>query len=265
MLEIGADRILHEQRGTFNLAGIKLTFTKWLDSYYYKDRTGPQSFVVSKLGPDVFGLYPWGVTDAGVEIFARSPAVVFRGAPVGSKIISPVESPSIKVDRHGTHVILPELMKEALYRFEPEFRLLDAPDSKSLLDGPSAILGDFDGDLLPDIALLGSSGADQVVISILSNHANIRVAEVAWQRLPLRPGEKQSRGDPVEAQSIHLELAPRGSQNPFCWVDGPSYFTGTPVDAVGIVLAGSVRFDYVWRQNRFVVWNTAGYKALPGD
>jgi hypothetical protein len=258
MLEIAQDRVLRVQRGTFSLAGIKLTFTNWLDSYYYKNKTEAQSFAVSKLGPDLFSLYPWDVTDAGVEIFARAPTIPPDGAADGSRIVTPMKSPLVKVDAHRTDVILPSSMKEALYRFEPEFRIRD-------VGGPSAIVGDFDGDLLPDIALLGRSGVDQVVISILSNHANIRVAEVAWQRLPPGPGEKKSRGDPTQATPVYLELAPRGTRNDFCWVDGPSYVLGTPVDAVGIVLPSGVRFDYVWRQSRFEVWGPTAYTALPGN
>ena len=263
MLEIAPDSVLRRERGVFSLKGTQLTFTRWLDSHYYKHETSSQSFVIRKLGPDLFSLYPWGVLDAGDEIFARAPEPT--GEVSERSMVRPMEYPSVKVDGPRTHVLLSKAMTDALHRFEPDFRILDAPDPASLDRGRSAIVGDFDGDLLPDIALLGRSGADQVVLSILSNHANIRVAEVAWQRLPPGPGERKSRGDPTQATPVYLELAPRGTRNDFCWVDGPSYVLGAPVDAVGIVLASGVRFDYVWRQNSFEVWAPASYKDLPGN
>jgi hypothetical protein len=205
------------------------------------------------------------VTDAGIEIFARVPAIPIHAAPDSSRLVVPMESPSVRISGHRTEVSLPKVMREALYRFEPDFRIMDAPNPQGLLRGPSAVVGDFDGDLLPDIALLGTSGADQVVVSILSDHANIRVAEVAWQRIPPARGDKRSRGDPTQATPVYLELARRGTRNDFCWVDGPSYYEGTPVDAVGIVLLSGVRFDYLWRRDRFVVWAPATYESLPGD
>src|SRR6185295_18343488 len=126
----------------------------------------------------------------------------------------------------------------------PSFRIWDGADSRELgleparsrnVPGSSAIVGDFDADMLRDVALLGRSGADQVVIAILSDHGNIRAVEVAWRKV--KPGERKnkSRGDPREVLPVYLELAPRGSLNPFCWV---RRWNATPVDAIGIVETG---------------------------
>src|SRR5712671_2164746 len=259
MFEIGPNRVLRAQRGTYSVvqesAGARFTISNWLDNF----NGDAGSFIASKEGPSSLIIYPWGVFDASRETFVRVPPVVKDGAPTDSgKVIAPIDTPSMRLDRNGSHIILPEPMKAALHKRDPAFRIWDEADSQELdagagkglgVLGPSAIVGDFDGDLLRDVALLGRSGADQVVIAILSDHGNIRAVEVAWRRV--RPGkrENKSRGDPQAIPPIYLELAPRGSPNPFCWTRN---WGAPPIDAIGIVEPSVARFDYVLERDRFV-------------
>ncbi len=258
MFEIGPERIVRAQRGTYsvvgNVGGTQLTISNWFDPLY-----GP--FIASKEGQSSLGIYPWGVDDASSETFVRVPAVGRNGVPTDtSMVIAPIDTPSVRLDHNRVRVTLPEPMKAALHRCDPAFRIWEEADSRELdpgqnegrkFRGAPAIVGDFDGDLLRDVALLGRSGADQVVIAILSNHGNIGAVEVAWRRVRPGQGENKSRGDPQETPPIYLELGPRGSLNPFCWV---RRWSATPVDAIGIVEAGVARFDYVLDKGRFVLF-----------
>ncbi|HET7499094.1 MAG TPA: hypothetical protein VFM00_12415, partial [Candidatus Eisenbacteria bacterium] len=148
-----------------------------------------------------------------------------------------------------TEIALPRSMKDALARLDPAFVPWSENDRRRMgerVRGPSVITGDFDGDLLQDVALLGRSGADQVVIALLSNLGAVTAREVVWRKVRIGTGESRSRADPKEIPPVYLESVPRGTVNSFCWVVGPT-------DAIGIVQPGLARFDYVFQENHFVL------------
>lgn len=271
MFDIGTNRVLRARRGTYRYQelvddqrsrerGAKLTISNWIgESFPYSGADDSASFQVSGSGSPYLGLYPWGVTDQSTDWYVRVPPMVKNGSPVDTeRIVEPIDVPSVRPDRGGTHVSLSPAMQGALRKCDPAFQLWSDADSRELessssdapkIRGPTAIAGDFDGDLLPDVAVLGRSGADQVVIAILSGHGNIGAVEVAWRKFRRGQGSSQSRGDPQSVIPIYLELAPRGSFNPFCWVKRRN---ALPVDGVGIVEVGGARFDYVLDQGNFV-------------
>jgi hypothetical protein len=138
-------------------------------------------------------------------------------------------------------------MTAALRRYDGAFRPFTARDFQgrdfaSYAYGesqvPWALIGDFDGDLLQDVAIYGRSGDDEVVVALLSRHGNVDALEVARRTAP--------RGGP----GICLELAPRGAKYSPCWARN-----GTPdADAIGIVSPGVARFDYALLEGEFVVF-----------
>jgi hypothetical protein len=255
LFEVGLGRIQRTLRGRFGLAGTLITFSTWPQ---YDSIVGPETFVMWKEGSSSFSIYPWRVFDAGSDAFVRVPAVVKNGAaPDTARLIAPIDTPTLSVDTKSVRVNLPKSMQKALHDCDPSFRLWSRADFGEVdLEpgqnpdgwGATAIVGDFDGDLLRDVALLGRSGADQVVIAVLSNHGNMRAVEVAWRRLRPGPGERRSREDPERVPPVYLELAARGTFNPFCWVSG---WGATPLDAVGIVEPGVARFDYLYAGGQF--------------
>ena len=184
-------------------------------------------------------LYPWRVSHGNLERFVR----VGDGIAKTDKrrLIDPLDPPI--VDRAGHLVSMPEPMKAALRKHDPAFRVERGK-------GPSAIVGDFDGDMLRDVALLGQSGADQVVIAILSASGGIRAVEVAWRKVLSGGPGRESRADPAPASPVYLELAPRGVLNPFCWAKREPI----PLDGIGIVDSASVRFDYVLSEAGFTLF-----------
>lgn len=256
MYEIGRDRVLRAQNGTYSIAhereGLHLTFSKWFDPYY-------GSFSAWSEGPSSLGMYPWLTRDAEGETFVRVPATQQNGAHTDTaRMVAPIDTPRVQIDGGRVRVTQPEPMKAALRKYDPNFRILEEPDArapgapnKGRQVRSSAVVGDFDGDLLMDVALLGRSGADQVVVALLSNHGIIGPVEVAWRRVQFGKGENKSRGDPLEVPRIYIELVPRGSFNPFCWT---RRWCATPLDAIGIVEPGVGRFDYVLARGQFILF-----------
>ena len=243
-------------KGTYTVERTLVTFSTWFDSFLPK--SNGIVFVASKGAASTLHFYPWRVYDADEEAFVRVPSVREDGMPTDTvKVIAPITPPRVTRDHDGFHVTLPKPMEAALLKRDPAFRMWIEADARELDRGPgpghnvrgaTAIVGDFDGDLQPDVAVVGKSGADQVVIAILSNSGNIRAVDVAWRKLPPGPRERRSRGDPRSVRPIHLELSPHGSFNPFCWVQR---WSANPLDAVGIVEPGVARFDYALLEGRF--------------
>jgi len=263
MFDIGpGSRILRAEAGTYSVRGRLVTITNWIGRDEWGG--GGLTYNATRRGRDVLEFYPAGVSDGSTDVYIRVPPVCKDGAAIDtSKVLVPVEPPSIRHESDGIRVLLPKPMQDKLRASDPSFRPWVETDSRALGYGPagtprvrgsSAILGDFDGDLLPDVALLGRSGADEVVVALLSDFGRIRAAEVAWRRVTAGEGQNKSRGDPHNLTPIYLELAPRGTSNPFCWT---SSWQPTPLDAVGIVEPGIARFDYVFFRDRFLLFGPA--------
>jgi hypothetical protein len=255
MFEIGSDLVVKSMGGTYKVTlergSSRLDLSAWMDRR--SGNRGATSFAASRRGSSL-DLYPWGVTDAASDLFVRVPAVTQEGLPADpERVLKPFDPPSIFDDGHQTRVTLPDAMKAALRACDPSFHVWEDADARALnrreRHGPSAITGDFDGDLLPDVALLGRSGADQVVIALLSDHGRIRATEVAWRKAFPGSGLNKSRGDPQHISPIHLERGAKGSLNPYCWVPQKPL----PLDSIGIVVPGAARYDYVFDDGRFAL------------
>lgn len=267
MFDIATGLKLSQARtGTYTIHGNLLTISNWIgEEFQYLARNhGSITFRTTKCANDMFGIYPEGVSDADFDVFIRTPPVCREGVPVDTaRILLPVEAPSIRMERGQAYAVLPKPMRDALRTYDPAFRPWTQSDSKALGEGaargPSTVVGDFDGDLLKDIAILGRSGADQVLVALLSDFGRIRAVEIAWRRVVAGEGKYRSRGDPHDVRSVYLELVPRGSTNPFCWgVHQPP----NPLDAVGVVQPGVARFDYMLARDRFILY--APSDEVPG-
>jgi hypothetical protein len=221
-----------------------LRLSQWFDLSHRQP-----SFAISRKGSHAIGLYPVGFHHADEDTYVSVPGVDFTEDTLSA--ITP-QPPSVTRRNGHTDVHLPPAMDALLRRCDPSFDLWDERDDREVFPGAStpggqAIVGDFDGDMLPDVALLGRSGADQVIIAILSDHGSGRALEVAWRRVKRGTGVGRSRGDPKHVAPIHLELAPRGAPNPSCL---GSHLLGAPLDAVGIS-TGETRFDFWLNDARF--------------
>jgi hypothetical protein len=253
MFQISNGRIARAVHATYRLTQGKdrsvLAFSEWLDSL-------PPGTVALRYGSNLLSVgrdaSHGGTWDLFVRVLTQK-----GGARIDTaKIIQPLGGISIRRGADRDIVDMPSSMAAALRAADPAFRLWRRQDSRaSVIEGgvgnvaeaPSAIAGDFDGDLIQDVALLGRSGADQVVIAVLSDNGNPRAIEVAWRRVSRGSGESESRGDPTQVRPVHLELGPRGALNPFCW----GQQRAPDRDAVGIVEDGVARFDYVFHEGQF--------------
>jgi len=226
------------------------------------------NFVVSR-NPNGFGIYPAGSSDACENDFVRVKPV-FEVVGDTDRVIAPVEAPHLTERAGQREVTLSPVMSVAIHDWDKAFRPWTEGDDREFASdkwpevrGTASIIGDFDGDLLPDAALLGRSGADQVIVAVLSQYGSAVATEVAWRKVRPGRGENKSRGDPTGLRPIHLELVPRGTPNPFCWVEwqGAAW-----VDAIGIVEEGVGRFDYIFQDGRFVLFApvTGSGPRLPG-
>ncbi len=85
-------------------------------------------------------------------------------------------------------VTMPEKMKKALDIFDPDFRVWNQSDFApiiikdvydfSIKQAPSAVIGDFNGDNLKDIALFGRNKTKSSIICILSDGKDFKVFEM---------------------------------------------------------------------------------------
>lgn len=117
-------------------------------------------------------------------------------------------------------IILSTGMRTALKEYDPEFKIWKMQDFNSMLrmgfysfkpdrpgrhflayQTPSAVIGDFNGDNIPDIVLLGHDKIREKVIVILSKNSKYHIIELIKYPLTysaLEPGYKISGGN-VEA------------------------------------------------------------------
>ena len=256
---VGADGSIKHRHGTYSLrkdkSGTRISMPT-LDGDLRPQWGKPETYDLS--GDSLaFGTYPSGYDDACSSVFVRVPSVLWTPADT-SRVAMPMDGPRFDVIDGVSQLVLPKAMEAALRIWDPAFRPWTRADSRGFPSGSrpvdigaSSIIGDFDGDLLPDAAILGQSGADQVIVALLSDFGNVKAAEVAWRKFRAGRGLNKSRGDPSRLRPIHLEMAPRGTRNLFCWV---KEWDATPIDAIGIVEQGIARFDYVLRGDRFVLF-----------
>ena len=202
-----------------------------------------QKYVIYRAGSDTLCLALFGANDAGSDRYVRVASLTHPGGAVDTlRLLEPLGHPEIRED--GS-IALSAGMREALRRYDPTFQPCTVRDwpgpsnyEYSAAQIPWAAVGDFDGDLIPDAALFGRSGGDEVVVAVLSGHGNVRVEEVA------------RRGSAGGSNHPSLELIPRGTAYSACWARH-----GTPeTDAIGIVSPGVARFDYAMSNGQFVLY-----------
>jgi len=108
-------------------------------------------------------------------------------------------------------------MRQALDRYDRTFRLWNydefaswvrqgfPPNDRAAL---SAILGDFNGDHLPDLVLNGRTRQDGVIVVLLSDSAGYRAVEVSrW------PGDTTRRQRPPHAKLARRLCSPTRQRN----------------------------------------------------
>jgi len=236
---VAAGTVRREESGKYSLGGDRGGRFMLLAPLGAKER----KYAIWKSAADTLCLYPWGANDASVEPYVNVPYWIRHGdrldtlavlEPLGPPIVHPNGSLTLRAS-----------LREALRRFDSRFRPYSSADwtaPGNIVYGddvvPWAVVGDFDGDLIQDIALYGQSGKDEVVLAVLSGHSRTRVVEVARR--------------PATSKWPHpyLELVPRGTEYDPCWAR-----RGTPkTDAIGIVSPGLARFDYALSNGEFVVF-----------
>ncbi len=232
---LNSGRVRLADKGTYALAGEP--------GKEFIQFSGGGKYNIWKDSPDTLCLYPWRAFDAAIDRYVRVPSIPRHGASLDTlRLLEPLGHPRIQKD--GS-LSLNASMRDALRRHDASFRpytVQDWPGPGNYEYGetqiPWALIGDFDGDLIRDVALYGHSGNDEIVVAVLSSHGNARVAEVA------------RRHATKEALHPFLELIPRGTAYSPCWAR-----KGAPdTDAIGIVSPGVARFDYGWSGREFIVY-----------
>ncbi|MFH1539442.1 MAG: hypothetical protein ABIH66_10820 [bacterium] len=109
--------------------------------------------------------------------------VVFLGLTISCFAID--NAPQIKIEYTVT---LPGKMQKALDEFDPEFRVFAQSEFSyniinkayvfSAIQAPSAVIGDFNGDGVKDVALFGRNKTNSRILCILSNGENFRVYDI---------------------------------------------------------------------------------------
>jgi hypothetical protein len=200
-------------------------------------------YSVWQVSTDTLRLYPFGASDASTRSFVRVPPILRHGARLDTvRLVEPLGHAAIRRDGQ---LSLSASMRDVLRGYDPAFRPYTVNEwpgpgnyEYSETQIPWALIGDFDGDLISDVALYGRSRGDEVVLAVLSGHGNARVAEVA------RRPSKKGGAHPF------LELIPRGTVYSPCWAR-----KGTPdTDAIGIASPGVARFDYALVNGEFIVY-----------
>lgn len=122
-------------------------------------------------------------------------------------------------------VTLSTEMADALKQYDPEFEIWEARDfDQSLLDvyayggssgkyivnyqAPSAVVGDFNGDKIADIALLGHNKTHEKRIVVLSNSTGYKVVELHNYPLSV-PLSQTAKKDRISMGQC-IELVPAG-------------------------------------------------------
>ncbi len=136
-------------------------------------------------------------------------------------------SPAPKIEIVEYKVTLSTEMAVALKKYDPEFEIWKAQDFYPLMremytyggssgkyiityQTPSAVIGDFNGDKIPDIALLGHNKTHDKKIVILSKTSGYKIVELLNYPLndPLFPTAKKGGGNIEEC----IELVPAGKR-----------------------------------------------------
>ncbi len=201
-------------------------------------------FDLRSAGPDVLTLYPSGVTDANQATYVRVGDVPRAGESERQVLqIEVADSVSIGPARADHWVALPKWASKMIKKYDPRMEAWRRRDfAPAVLDSypfgpsqtPSVVIGDFDGDLRPDIVLYGHDGRVARLICVLSDHGRHRLVEIARGR---------EVGDAPAKDSLlthSLRLVPRGTQLPWC--DGKHLFFGT--DGVVLLLPDGSPYFY---------------------
>ncbi|HET7496678.1 MAG TPA: hypothetical protein VFM00_00100 [Candidatus Eisenbacteria bacterium] len=209
-----------------------LTITGWEPRY--------DAYTAALQGRDTLLLYParpgTGHADAAVQRFVRAGRDAEKTPRLYSRALRP---PRLVSEGYGAYDVAPPDSADRLARLTSPFR--KAPDrdySESMRAAyryrhdqtPAAVIGDFDGDGVYDVALYGTAGSDAEAICVLDWNRAGQVMVLGKE--PAREG-----ADP----GLYLELVPKGSR--VTRVGGEGVLT---YDAIRAVHAGGQRELFEW-------------------
>ena len=126
---------------------------------------------------------------------------MFNGTSYGDNI------PVVKEIDNKIIVVLPDIMKKALTQFDPSFSIweyhnypsyiLEGINNRQLVNednAPFAVIADFNGDGILDVALHGRNDKNILLISIISIKDTFKVLKI--DQFPIfREEQKQNAGD----------------------------------------------------------------------
>jgi hypothetical protein len=209
-----------------------LTITGWEPRY--------DAYTAALQGRDTLLLYParpgTGHADAAVQRFVRAGRDAEKTPRLYSRALRP---PRLVSEGYGAYEVAPPDSADRLARLTSAFR--KAPDraySESVRAAyryrhdqtPAAVIGDFDGDGVYDVALYGTAGSDAEAICVLDWNR-------AGQVLVLGKEPAREAADP----GLYLELVPKGSR-----VTRAGGEAVLAYDAIRAVHAGGQREIFEW-------------------
>ena len=183
-----------------------------------------------------------------VMFFMSSACVFAESAPrdTGPVLVSRTEVPAGRSTKDKCRVKLPEGVKEAITKYNPAFHPYAVRDydaqmlthykftSKSC---PSIVIGDFNGDGIPDAFFEGYAGDMYIVLVVLSNSNEEYMVHEIWKR----DQNKTPEAEFVHGNWIHMyKLVPKGTSFD-CGGDESSNIKKLPVDGVATETFGSIR------------------------
>lgn len=132
------------------------------------------------------------------------PHILMASEQPGEK---PVRPPRIEIESDGIgRPILSDELKAAIKRFDPDFKLYEVEDfDPDVLDlfidegkaTPMAVLGDFNGDGVTDVAIFGQNLKNQVALAAISSPQGYRILKI-WSH----------KADPAEKKGLRRYLSP---------------------------------------------------------
>jgi len=208
-----------------------LTITGWEPRY--------DAYTAALQGRDTLLLYParpgTGHADAAVQRFVRAGRDADKTPRIYSRALRP---PRLVSEGYGAYDVAPPDSAGRLARLTPLFRKAPDRDYSEPVRAayryrhdqtPSAVIGDFDGDGVYDVALFGTAGPDAEAICVLDWNRAGQV--VVLGKEPARAGEP----------GLYLELVPKGSR-----VMGASGEAVLSYDAIRAVHSGGQRELFTW-------------------
>jgi hypothetical protein len=174
------------------------------------------------------------------------------------------EVPAIK-KADGQYVLtLPSMAKEALHRYDPSFKIWAQDDYLPTLiklyqfsprQTPFAVIGDFNGDGISDVALHGRNNSNDLVVAVLSSGQGFKVVEIDRSSLTIPEKERYGMGDgkTEHGQWVYLVSASAGKKES-SYEDRPLKLK---TDAFEIVCFEKAAVLHYYEDGKFLRYTTA--------